>query len=61
MSTEEQSDPPPSFETVQDDPFAILGLDSTASDEEIKSAYRKLVLKCACHAVDRFARPLQQT
>lgn len=39
---------PPSFESVSeidDNPFNILGVDSSASDDEIKAAYRKLVLK----------------
>jgi DnaJ-domain-containing protein 1 len=46
MTEEAASDVPPTFDAVSDDPFTVLGLSSTATDDEIKAAYRKLVLKC---------------
>ena len=30
-------------ETAQEDPFAVLGIESTATDEQIKHAYRQLI------------------
>jgi DnaJ-domain-containing protein 1 len=46
MTEEAASDVPPTFDAVSDDPFTVLGLSPTATDDEIKAAYRKLVLKC---------------
>lgn len=39
-------DAAPSPEGLQDDPFEVLGLPKDASDDDIKSAHRKLALKC---------------
>ena len=35
-------------EVLNEDPFDVLGLSKDASDDEIKSAHRKLALKYAC-------------
>jgi DnaJ-domain-containing protein 1 len=60
MSSEVLDDPPPPFEAVESDPFEVLGVDKAATDEEIKAAYRKLVLKCVlvCSHAGQLARPL---
>lgn len=41
------TDEKPEPAALQDDPFEVLGLEKTATDEEIKAAHRKLALKCA--------------
>ena len=40
------AEPKPDAATLQDDPFEVLGLEKTATDDEIKAAHRKLALKC---------------
>ena len=32
-------------ETLQEDPFDVLGLEKTATDDEVKATHRKLALK----------------